>query len=207
MTAFDPAQSPAVKQLVALPIDEVAAAYFETCASDPDRADVAALALREQARAGQLDAHAAILVAAVEVAPNLLCVGHIAKALGALGRSAQAGAAPLAAQLRDRPIADDVDYWSFDGAVWALGYLGGPDARQALEELSRETPSRASRSQSVFQGRMPAVDRERLFQKALREAGALVAKEDAGTWRARMGQLQEAPAAKAKGSQKAWMTR
>lgn len=203
----DPAQLPAVKRLAALPVEESFAAYFDLCATDPDIADIAALALREQGRSGRLSAeHARVLGAAVDVAPNLLCVGHLGKALAALGRAGAPGVQPLVKRLREAFIVNDVDYWSFDGCVWALGYLGGADAAALIDELDKEKPKRALRSSSVYQGRMTPADRGRLFDKAIAAARELLAKADPGTWRAQKGQLQAAaPPAAAKN--KPWMTR
>jgi hypothetical protein len=204
----DPAQSPVVRQLMALPTDELFELYVELAAEDPDRADVAALAIREQGRAGHLGGHLVeLLSVCVDMAPNLLVTGHLAKALAALGREAQAAAPSLVAALSEAPIKDDVDYWSFDGSVWALGYLGGPDARTFIADLANEKPSRAIRSQSLYKGNMGPADREKAFHKALAEATALLDKADPGTWRARKMEIKKVDAPKVVAKQKAWMLR
>src|SRR4051812_32786068 len=46
----DPAQLPVVRQLMALPTADLFELYFELAATDPERSDVAALAIREQGR-------------------------------------------------------------------------------------------------------------------------------------------------------------
>ncbi len=205
--AGDPAQLPAVQKIAALPVDEAFAAYFDLVGSDPDIADIAALALREQGRGGKLlPEHARALGAAVDIAPNLLCVGHLGKALAALGRGGAPGVTALVKKLREAFIVNDVDYWSFDGCVWALGYLGGKEAEGLIDELDKEKPKRALRSSSVYQGRMTPADRARLFDKAIAAARELLAKADPGKWVAQKGTLStSAPAASA--ATKPWMSR
>ncbi|HEY4219744.1 MAG TPA: hypothetical protein VGO62_00345 [Myxococcota bacterium] len=204
----DPAAAPAVQRLVALATDELFEVYLALAGSDPDRADVAALAIREQARAGIFGAELAELVAVcVDAAPSLLCVGHLAKALAALGRKGEPGAVALVAQLTPSFITDDVAYWSYDGCVWAFGYLGGADSDAFIQLLAREKPSRALKSQSIYQGRMPPADRERFWQKALAAADELLHKADAGAWTARQMTVAGADSKKPAGGQKAWMLR
>jgi hypothetical protein len=203
----DPAQLPAVKRIAALPVEESFAAYFDLVGSDPDIADIAALALREQGRSGKLSAeHARVLGAAVDIAPNLLCVGHLGKALASLGRAGAPGASSLVKRLREAFIVNDVDYWSFDGCVWALGYLGGAEAAALIDELDREKPRRALRSSSVYQGKMTPQDRARLFDRALAAARELLAKADPGAWRTQQGKLTAA-APPAPTKTKPWMSR
>lgn len=203
----DPAKLPAVQKLAALPVEESFAAYFDLVGSAPDIADIAALAVREQARGGKLGPeHAKVLGAAVDIAPNLLCVGHLGKALAALGRGGAPGAQALVKKLREAFIVNDVDYWSFDGCVWALGYLGGKEAEALIDELDKEKPKRALRSSSVYQGRMTPQDRTRLFDKAIAAARELLAKPDPGKWVAQQGTLSTSAPTAAKAT-KPWMSR
>ena len=192
---FDPAQDPTVVALRDAPFAHALAVYLELARDgDGGCADTPALALREQARAGRLDqSHTAGLVAALHAAPNLLCVGHLAKAAAAIGRPAQAAAEPLVAHLEQLPITDDVDYWSFDGALWALGFLGGNIANACVHALAAEKPSRAVRSQSIYRGCMPKPRRAELFAIALSNATRLLHIPDPGVWRARFMTIKAPP--------------
>jgi hypothetical protein len=186
----DPASDPVVQKLAALEVEETMAVYLGLVESDPEKADVAALALREHGRGGRLThEHVETLANCVLVAPNSLCAGHLAKALAALGREAGAAAGSLVAKMRGLVISTDVEYWSFDGAVWALGYLGGDEASLFLDELEAETPSRAVRSNSIYRGAMPKDARQQCYEKALLGARGLLANPLPGVWRERKTNL------------------
>jgi hypothetical protein len=180
---MDPADAPAVRRLLALPLDDLFELYFVAATTMPDKADVPALALRQRGRAGELnDRHVELLKAALEASPNLLCAGHLAKAAAAIGRPAQPAAPALCACLQDAVISNDADYWSFDGAVCALGYLGGADARTMIDALATEEPSRAVRSDSIYQGDMPKAARASAFSSVLQRARALWEQDAPGCW-------------------------
>ncbi|MBI5510982.1 MAG: hypothetical protein HY903_19650 [Deltaproteobacteria bacterium] len=180
----DPAQDPAVMMLKELSVEETLLVYAELVEDVPDKADVAALALREEGRAGRLAAeHVEVLAACVEMAPNSLCVGHLAKALATLGRRATGAASSLMARMEPMVVTDDCEYWSFDACVWALGYLGGADVGPFLSALEREDPSRVVRSQSIYTGAMGTQARQQRFAAALAGARGLLAQADPGVWR------------------------
>jgi hypothetical protein len=191
--------------------EETLSIYLSLCSDgDGSCADTPALALREQARAGRLgDAHVEPLILATEMAPNALCVGHLAKALAAFGRGAQDAAPALADQLAEMIVANDTDYWSFDGCIWALGYLGGPVAETCVRELAKERPSRAVRSQSIYRGRMTKEQRAARFATAIEGAERLLAATDPGVWRQSFMQVArpDAEVAAPKLSGRAWEVR
>jgi hypothetical protein len=201
--SHDPSQDPAVVHLRDLAVEETILAYLELVDSEPEKADVAALALREQGRQGRLGAeHLPALISCLDAAPNALVLGHLAKALATFGRRAGSATEALVEKMRDLVITDDVEYWSFDGCVWALGYLGGDAAASFIEELGAERPNRAVRSSSIYRGVMPKAAREKAFQAALDGAGALLKKADPGQWRTQKLKVQRSATAKSSG--KAW---
>jgi hypothetical protein len=209
MAAFDPASDPCVVRLRDLPVEETLWVFVNLVERDPERADVAALALREQGRAGRLlPEHVGALTSALAVAPNPLCIGHLAKAVAALGRAAAEAAPILVDHVASMRVTDDVEYWSFDGCIWALGYLGGPAVAPCLAKLEAEKPSRAVRSQSIYRGVMPKEARQKQFLSAIEGARALLAQADPGTWRTRKitGPIRRATA-QGKEAQKSWNLR
>src|SRR5687768_98010 len=135
------AQDPAIVRMRDSSVRDVVFLYMSWMKCAPERTRYAAMALREQGRLGRLEpAHIDVLAAAVALAPDLLCVGELAKALATFGRRAQTAAPALICQLRGARITLDAEYWAFDGAIWALGYLGGIDAAGFLDKLAAETP-------------------------------------------------------------------
>ncbi|MDP2339366.1 MAG: hypothetical protein Q8O67_00295 [Deltaproteobacteria bacterium] len=173
--------------MVAQPVEETLIAFIDLVDQSPDRADVAALALRDQGRAGRLTtSHLEALIAFLFIAPNSLCVGHLAKALGSMGRAAMPASDALIERMGKMLITDDVEYWSFDGCVWALGYIGGAHVPSTLDAIEAEKPNRAVRSHSIYEGVMPKEARAAALDKALAGARALLARADPGCWRARM---------------------
>lgn len=204
----DPAQDATVRSLVEVSVEETMAVYLSLLEKAPDKADVAALALREHGRAGRLEAsHIQMLGAFVAGAPNPLCAGHLAKALAAMGREATEASEPLIAKMRPMMITDDVEYWSFDGCVWALGYLGGKLVAPFLDELERETPSRAVRSNSIYRGVMPKDAREAAYAKALAAARDLNSKPNPGVWRTQQMKIGRPTTTQPKMAGRAWDVR
>jgi hypothetical protein len=110
-------------------------------------------------------------------------VVHLAKALAAFGRAGGAGAGVLGAKIKELTVTDDTEYWILDGCVWAVGYLGGLDAAKVITDLEMETPSRAVRSQSVYQGSLSKEQRAEKYAAALAGARALIEGPDPGGWR------------------------
>ncbi|MBI4818681.1 MAG: hypothetical protein HY791_20600 [Deltaproteobacteria bacterium] len=207
MRAQDPAQDPIVVRLRDQSVEETLATYIDLVAGSPDKADVAALALREQGRLGRLkESHLDMLIKCVELAPNLLCLGHLAKALAAMGRKAMKASDALVQKLGPMVIADDVEYWSFDGAVWALGYLGGAKVSSFLDTLAKEPQLRSVRS-PVYRGVMPRPARQKQFASAIAGARGLAEKSDPGLWRTRMITTPLTRPAQAKSTGRAWDVR
>lgn len=173
-----------IAELTAQPPEDVFRLYLSLVQQDRDRAQVAALALREQARAGRIEARLVpLLDACLYEAPDGASVVHLAKALAAFGRKAHSAAPTLADRVRELHVTNDSEYWILDGALWSLAYLGGDTARHLLDELADEKPSRAGRSQSVYQGKMTREAREQRFAETLKGARALVDGADPGPWR------------------------
>jgi hypothetical protein len=191
----DPLQA-LIAELVAEPPEDVFRLYLALVQQDRERAQMAALALRDQARAGRIEERLVpLLDACLFEAPDSACVVHLAKALAAFGRRAQSAAPTLADRVRELHVTNDTDYWILDGALWSLAYLGGDVARRVLDELAAEEPSRAERAQSVYQGAMTREARARRFAETLRGARALVDGADPGPWREKKTALKPARAA------------
>lgn len=173
-----------IQELTAQPAEDVFRLYLSLVQQDRDRAQVAALALRELARAGRIELRLVpLLDACLYEAPDGPSVVHLGKALAAFGRRAASAAPTLADRIRDLHVTNDSDYWILDGALWSLAFLGGDSARRLLDELDGERPSRAGRSQSVYQGRMTREAREQRWAASLAGARKLVDGPDPGTWR------------------------
>lgn len=173
-----------IRELTAEPVEEVFRLYLSLVQQDRERAHVAALALRELARGGRVEARMVpLLDACLYEAPDSACVAHLAKALAAFGRTAASAAPTLANRVRELHVTNDTEYWILDGALWSLGYLGGDAARRLLDELAAEQPVRALRSQSVYQGTMTPEARAKRFADTLAGARALVDGADPGVWR------------------------
>ncbi len=173
-----------MQELTAQPAEDVFRLYLSLVQQDRDRAQFAALALRDLARAGRIEVRLVpLLDACLYEAPDGPSVVHLAKALAAFGRKAASAAPSLADRIRELHVTNDTDYWILDGALWSLAYLGGDAARHLLDELDAEQPSRAGRSQSVYQGTMTRAAREQRFAESLAAAHRLVDGPDPGTWR------------------------
>ncbi|MBL8955919.1 MAG: hypothetical protein JNK82_34410 [Myxococcaceae bacterium] len=179
-----------LKQLVALSTDELCTLYLDLVDSAPGQAQVAALGLREKARAGGIDSEqVSLLEACLLCAPDLSCVVHLAKALAAFGREAQGTVPALVDRMRPIQVMDDTTYWIFDGCIWSLGYLGGDDAVAMLDELLAEKPARVT-AQVGYQGRLSKAHREKHWVRTLNEVRARAAAPDAGVWREKKTKLQ-----------------
>lgn len=186
-----------VDQVSRLPPAQAFRVYAELLAQSPAQAQIAALALRDKARAGELgDQVIPVLEACLKDAPDGACLVHFAKALAAFGRRAQSAAPALIAKIREIRVVDDAAYWVLDGCLFALGFLGGDDAFKFVAELAVERPSRAVRAHSVYTGALTKEQRENRFREALQRAHDLVVQRDAGVWREKRTTLEhkEAPA-------------
>ncbi len=173
-----------IQELTREPPEEVFRLYLSLVQQDRDRAQVAALALRELARGGRIEARLVpLLDACLYEAPDGPSLVHLAKALAAFGRKATSAAPTLADRVRELHVTNDTEYWILDGALWSLAYLGGDAARRVLDELIEEQPSRAVRSQSVYQGTMTREARAKRFAETLAGAKRLVDGPDPGVWR------------------------
>ncbi|OGQ10857.1 MAG: hypothetical protein A2138_06435 [Deltaproteobacteria bacterium RBG_16_71_12] len=173
-----------IQELTKEPPEEVFRLYLSLVQQDRDRAQVAALALRELARGGRIEARLVpLLDACLYEAPDGPSLVHLAKALAAFGRKAASAAPTLADRVRELHVTNDTEYWILDGALWSLAYLGGDAARRVLDELVEEQPSRAVRSQSVYQGSMTREARAQRLAETLAGAKRLVDGPDPGVWR------------------------
>jgi hypothetical protein len=195
-------------RLEAQPPDDVFHLYLDLVADAPDKAQVAALALRNQARSGALTAaRVPLLAACLRAAPDAASLVHLAKALAAFGRKATGSSIDLVERLDPILVTTDCDYWVLDGCLWAMGYLGGEAARRFVEKLSVEKPSRAVRSQSVYEGRMSEAERAGRFAKTLAEVRALIESSDPGTWRSKRTDLEQQATKAKRGRRAPWTVR
>ncbi|HEY4221495.1 MAG TPA: hypothetical protein VGO62_09135 [Myxococcota bacterium] len=206
---MDAEQAALVDQVRGLPADRAFRVYTELLEKSAGHAQLAALALRDKARAGELkEDHLPVLEACLLTAPDSACVVHFAKALAAFGRKAQASAAILIEKTREIRVTDDVQYWILDGCLFALGFLGGPDVLGFVAELAVERPSRAIRAHAVYTGEMTRDQREERFRQALIRVHDLVAQADAGTWRDKRTTLVAKPVPSSNApSKKSWNLR
>jgi hypothetical protein len=211
---MDAATSALVQEVAQLSPERAFRTYADLLVQSPGQAQLAALALREKARNGELpDECIPVLDACLKDAPDATCVVHFAKALAAFGRQAQSAAPTLADKIRELHVTDDVGYWILDGALFALGFLGGPHARALLVDLANEQPNRAVRSDSVYDGDLARADRDKRFHECLERVHALIDQKDPGVWREKKTALvQQEPASPDKQaprgpSKKSWMVR
>jgi len=173
-----------VDQVSRLPAAQAFRVYAELLVQAPHQAQIAALALRDKARAGDLGEQVIpLLDSCLKDAPDGACVVHFAKALAAFGRKAQPAAPTLIAKLREIRVTDDAAYWVLDGGLFALGFLGGKAAFSFLAELAVERPSRATRSNAVYAGELTKEQREQRFRECLERVHDLIKQDDAGVWR------------------------
>jgi len=179
-----------LKELAALSADELCTLYLDLVDRAPQQAHVAALAVREKARAGGVEpAQVPLLEACLICAPDLSCVVHLAKALAALGREAQSAVPALVDRMQSIQVTDDTLYWILDGCTWALGYLGGDEACARLDAWRAEKPARVV-AQVGYQGRLPRAHREKHWAKTLEVVREKAAAADAGVWREKKTTLQ-----------------
>lgn len=142
-----------------------------------------ALALRERARAGEVeDELVPLLTICLVDAPNLSTFTHLVKALAAFGRKAEMAGPYVVDRLRSLHVTNERRLWVFDSALHALGYLGGEAARTFVAELEGESPSRVLASRSVYQGEPSDEERQRMFEATLTRVRTLLAEEDPGGW-------------------------
>lgn len=173
-----------VAKVKALPQEDAIRLYLKLAKEDKQQAHVAALALRDKARAGELEEKVIpILEQCLGGAPDDRCLSHLAKALAAFGRKARGASPILADRLRELRITDDPTFWIFDGCLWSLGYLGGEAATKLLRELSAEIPNRALRAGNVYQGKMTKDQRQAQWDKTISGVTELLSKPDPGVWR------------------------
>jgi hypothetical protein len=195
-----------IAEITALSQEEALRLYMKLSIELPEKAEIAALGVRDKARAGQIDAAMIPLLAqCLADAPNDVCVVHLAKALAAFGRKAQIASGALVEKTAEIRVTDDASYWMLDSAVWALAYLGGPEALAFVDKMKREKPSRALKSRSVYQGDMNDADREKRFQETLDGARALISGPDPGTWREKKTSLKPKKGKGSKAPKKPWM--
>ncbi len=184
------------------------ALYAELRTQSPDHAQLAALALRHMARAGDIEPRGiAVLDACLADAPDGACVLHLSKALAAFGRDAVSAAPTVADKIAGLHVTDDVAYWVFEGTVFALMFLGGPRALLTLDALAAQVPPRPLRAQSVYVGAMPRERREKRFEMMLTDGRAVLAQADP-RWLKKRTRLQaNAQPQAVAASKKAWSVR
>ncbi|MFH1810331.1 MAG: HEAT repeat domain-containing protein [Pseudomonadota bacterium] len=157
----------------------------------PEHTIIPALALREKARAGELPEEVIPLLVACLIdseAPGT--IDHLAKALAAFGRQAQIATPYLIDKLRTLHVTDDESFWTLDGCLHALGYLGGEGATSFLEELANLQPCPVTRAGAVYQGEIPEQDRRLLFEETLQRVREFVADDTLEGWRSKRTQRQ-----------------
>jgi hypothetical protein len=171
-------------------------------------AAIPARALRDKARAGDLDApYVPLLTIALVDAPNYTAFIHLAKALAAFGRQAEKAASYVVERLEAVQVTNDRRFWVLDSGLWVLGYLGGDVARSFVAALKAEKPSRVMRSRSVYEGALKDEQREEMFARTLDEVLALIDGDDPGTWRDKKTELGVAVQEDAPKKLSPWMTR
>jgi hypothetical protein len=167
----------------------------------------AALALRDKARAGELPPEAIpILALCLRDAEDAGTIVHLAKTLAAFGRDGAVATGFLIDKLRDLHVVDDATFWSWDGSFFSLGYIGDERAVDFVRELEQMSKPPVVRAGSVYDGDLPAKEREAMFRFACTRVGEMLADPEGATWTSRQTTkplVEEQPKAK-KGF---WMVR
>jgi hypothetical protein len=193
-----------------LGVDDNLALYAELLGDDEVRheASLPALALRDKARAGEVDRqYIPLLVVALVDAPNLAAFTHLAKALATFGRAAHMAAPYLIERLEGVAVTNDRRFWVLDAGLWSLGYVGGEGTKAWIERLAGERPSRVLRSKSVYQGEIREEQREEMHRRTLEGVLALLDREDPGGWLDKKTSLKAAATGAKPTRMAPWMTR
>jgi len=166
-----------------------------------------AWALREKARQGELPEEAIpLIVACLALAADHVTITHLAKALAVFGRRAGLASSLIIEKLRGMHVDDDTSFWSLDGCLHALGHLGGEVVGEFLDELAARSPNPVTRAGSVYQGEIPAADREKLFSETLTRVRGLLAQPEIEGWRSKRTKRQP-KRVDARKKMSPWMTR
>lgn len=193
-------------RLLSLPFEALLALYAETQQSQPDATGTLARALRDQARAGKVSTDAIpVLVYLLVDAPNAEALSQLAKALASFGRQAALAEPHLVERLRTFTVISDPTFWAFDGALHALGYLGGDLTHGLLDELAARSPSPVLRARGTYRGTMAESDRQARFEVSLADVRTRLDGPEV-RWADKQTQLaavEEQPA----GRMAPWMTR
>ncbi len=180
----------------------------------PEKVALPALALRQQAREGKLpDDLIPVLAHLAGGAPTDAAFVHFTKALAAFGRSAAPATPHVIFRLQNTFVTNDQSFWVLDSAIYALGYMGGDEAKAFITELQGEDPSRVLKSKSVYKGTLSDDQRAAIHERTLTKVAEMLGKDDAGKWDRKMTSLKrKKPEPKKKnepagGGLKPWMTR
>jgi hypothetical protein len=199
----DLVEDPVYARLLAAPLDALFQLYADLLpGTDPkDAAGLAAVAraLKDRARAGELDAErehrVALLVFCMVDAPNPVVAFHLAKALAAFGREAQQAAPYVVDWVLETRVVDDESYWAFDGLLWALAFLGGPAAGAMFDAIRRDAEPRVAKKRGIYDGALSLEERAAHHAQTLKNARLVLLSQDPGRWRERKTELQRTGAA------------
>jgi hypothetical protein len=184
-----------VARCLALEVNALLVLYAD-CSRDeaPGAARIPAIALREKARAGALPVEIVpVLAVALGDAEDGQIVRNLAKALAAFGPRARLVVRALVEKLGALHVTDDDSFWTFDSLIHALAYVGGDEARAALDELAARRPSPVLRSKGLYRGGVKEPERARLFAETLARAGEIVAADSPEGWREKRTEMAALP--------------
>lgn len=188
---------PMVARCVALDVNALLVLYAE-CAGGADAlpggARIPAVALREKARAGALpDQVVPVLAVCLGDTQDPQTVRNLAKALAAFGARARPVIAVLVDKLRALHVTDDESFWTLDSLIYAVAYVGGPEARTSVEELATRQPSPVVRSKGLYRGGLKEPERSKLFTETLARARVLLDEDSPAGWREKQTDMAVLP--------------
>lgn len=174
----------------ALPWRSLLQLYGDLATESPEHSTWAAIALRDKARKGELpETTIPILALCLRDAAAGGAIVNLAKALAAFGRDASIATPFLIGQLRAHHVIDDESFWSFDGCLYSLGYLGGPEAGTFLDELEVLPLAPVLRAGKLYQGELTAEERAGMFGRAMKRVARMLS-SDPGRWTGRATKLE-----------------
>lgn len=159
--------------------------YGEIQQDQPELVTIPALALREKARSDELPLEVVpILIACMLDAEPTTAVAHLAKALAAFGRAAVLAAPHIADLVKHMPVTNDAIFWTYDGCLHALGYVGDESYIDLINHLASRHPPPVC-PKGVYDGAIPDDDRKMLFTETLDRVRELLQRKDGEGWKAK----------------------
>lgn len=161
--------------------------------------------LRDKARQGEVPTEALpVMVTCLMGTDDPQAIAELAKGLAAFGRAANIGAAVLAIKLEHMTVLDDADFWAFDGALNALGYIAvtPSDVEPILRKLCERLP--IIKAGVLYQGTLEKEEREQHFLMTIARIQDMLAAQESSVWREKKTDLSPKDVGKSDTSAPAW---